>query len=228
MKIICTSLIEGAKNAKGLTVIIDVFRACTTAAYALSNGADKILPVCTVEEVFNIKKNNPDYILMGEVGGKKVEGFDYGNSPSSIKKVNFTGKTIVFRTNAGTRGIVNAVNAEEILVGNFVNMQATINHIKIKDPETVTLVAMGNATDSKRDEDELCAKYIKDSLEERQPDFNEIKDYLRAYEGGLKFFNPSKPHFPEEDFECALDFNKFDFVLKVIKKENCLQIIKHP
>jgi 2-phosphosulfolactate phosphatase len=42
-------LIEGARQAKGLTVIIDVFRAFSTACYVIRNGASQIIPVGDVE-----------------------------------------------------------------------------------------------------------------------------------------------------------------------------------
>ena len=38
-------LIDGAKSARGLTVIIDVFRAFSVEAYLFAQGADKIIPV---------------------------------------------------------------------------------------------------------------------------------------------------------------------------------------
>ncbi len=45
MNIKILQLLEGAQNALGLTVIIDVFRAFTTACYAFDLGASKIIPV---------------------------------------------------------------------------------------------------------------------------------------------------------------------------------------
>ena len=49
MEISIHSLLEGATRATGTVVIIDVFRAFTTAAVALANGASKIVMVGTVE-----------------------------------------------------------------------------------------------------------------------------------------------------------------------------------
>ena len=45
MKIRILQLLEGAKDARGLTVIIDVFRAFSTACYAFDIDAHKIFPV---------------------------------------------------------------------------------------------------------------------------------------------------------------------------------------
>ena len=226
MEVIIENLIEGAKRARGLTVIIDVFRAFTTAPFVMNNGAEKIIPVGKLEKAFELKKKNPHYLLIGERKGIKVKGFDYGNSPFEIKDVDFKGKTVVMTTSGGTQGIVNAENADEIMVGSFVNANATINHIKEMNPEIVTLVAIGSYGTEIRDEDGLCAKYIKESLEGKNPNFNEIKKYLRSYESSQRFFDENKPEFPKEDFDCAMDLDRFDFALNIVKKDDVFEIIK--
>jgi len=129
-------------------------------------------------------------------------------------------------TSSGTQGIVNAGNADEIMVASFVNVKATIDYIKDKNPEIVTLVAIGSFGIEIRDEDGLCAKYIKESLEGKSPDFNKMRRYLRDYESSQKFFDEHKPEFPKEDFDCAMDIDRFDFALKVVKKGNAFEIIK--
>ena len=59
-------LIEGAKQAKGLTVIIDVFRAFSLEAYLLANGAEAVIPIGDVELARKIKEERPEVLLMGE------------------------------------------------------------------------------------------------------------------------------------------------------------------
>ena len=120
MEIRRLSLIEGAEKAEGLAVVIDVFRAFTTAAYVISNGAEKIIPVGTVEEAFDMKRTNHGVVLMGEREGKQVPGFDFGNSPHEVRNIDFTGLTVVQTTSAGTRGLMSAKDAHTILPGSFV------------------------------------------------------------------------------------------------------------
>lgn len=216
MEIRRLSLIPGAKNATGLAVIIDVFRAFTTAAYAFSNGATKILPVGSVEEALELRKLHPDWLLMGEEGGIKVEAFDYGNSPSEIKEVPLVGRTIVQRTSAGTQGIVNAVNASEVLPGSFVIADAIVDYIRARNPETVSLVAMGWGGREKAPEDELFAEYLQIRLNGGEPDFQEMKRKIREHSQGAKFFDPAQPQFFEGDFHAAMDLNRFNFVLRVV------------
>lgn len=217
MKIERTQLIEGAKRARGLTVIIDVFRAFTVACYAKNNGAEHIIPIGKVETAYSFQESNPEYVLIGERQGVQLEGFDYGNSPYDIEKVDFTGKTIVHTTSAGTQGIVGAISADadEIITGSFVNAKAIVRYIQSKNPDHVTLVAMGNNGDSFAQEDYLCAKYIEDLLNGLPVDEEYIRETLRR-EDGSKFFDPKMNHiFPMGDFDLCMAFNQFDFVLKV-------------
>jgi len=214
------SLLEGAKKAVGVAIVIDVFRAFTTAAYVMANGADRIYPVKTVEEAFELKRIHGDWILMGERNGEKVPGFDYGNSPYDVKDIDFTGSTVIQTTSAGTRGLYNAYGADEILPGSFVMADAIVDYIKQINPSIVSLVAMGWNGLKKAPEDELLAEYIEKKLNGVTPDFNEMKAKIRAHPEGAKFFDKTKPHFKEGDFYCAMDLNRFDFCLRLVKEEH--------
>jgi 2-phosphosulfolactate phosphatase len=213
------SLVEGAKQATGLVVVIDVLRAFTTAAYVMANGAERIYPVETVEEAFKLKRSHNDWILMGEREGKQVPGFDYGNSPYDVKDIDFTGKNVIQTTSAGTRGLFNAYQADEILPGSFVMADAIVDYIKQRDPETLSIVAMGWGGMQKSPEDELLGAYIEEKLLGLEPDFNEMKAEIRADPQGAKFFDKNQPLFKEGDFHCAMDINRFDFCLRLVKAD---------
>ena len=117
-------LIEGAKQAKGLTVIIDVFRAFSLECYLYDMDVRQIRPVGTIEEAFSLRQRIQNSILIGERHGIKCDGFDYGNPPSAILKKDIVGKTIIHTTSAGTQGIVNTAYASEIITGSLVNAKA--------------------------------------------------------------------------------------------------------
>ena len=214
------SLVEGARQAWGLTVVIDVFRAFTTDAFVMANGAETIHPVLTVEEAWALRRLHPDWLLMGEREGIKVEGFDYGNSPHEIRDVDFTGRTLIQTTGSGTRGIINAAEADEIILGSFVMAEAIVSHIREANPGVVSLVAMGWNGDYPAIEDELCAEYLKGRLEGSHPDFEEMRKKIRADPQGAKFFDSTKHQYHEGDFYSAMDLDRFDFVLKVEDREN--------
>lgn len=209
-------LIEGAKQADGLAVIIDVFRAFSMECWLYSLGAKEIRPVGSVEETFAWKQKDPDCILVGERHGRRIDGCDLGNSPSSIDPDLIRGKRIIHTTSAGTQGIVNAVHAVEIITGSFVNAKAIADYIRKKSPDKVSLVCMGKEGLAQAEEDELCAVYLKALLiGEEMPDIDNRLKALRTG-GGRHFFDPSlREVFPEKDFWMCIDRDRFDFVLQV-------------
>ena len=220
IKINTYHLIEGAKKATGLTVIIDVFRAFSLECYLYNMGVSLIRPVGTIEEAFAFKKANPNYVLIGERKGRKCEGFDFGNSPSETAKHDLRGKTVIHTTSAGTQGIINAKEADEIITGSLVNAKAVARYIMENQPKEVSLVCMGNGGIAPATEDELCAEYIRSILEGAElPDMDERVKRLR-YEGGAHFFDrQNQDVFPEPDFWMCIEYNKFNFVLRVEKDE---------
>ena len=220
-------LLEGAKNATGLTVIIDVFRAFSTACYAFSNGVERIYPVSEVEKALKMKEKDPSLILIGEMNEQKPEGFDYGNSPTHILNADFSGRTMVHRTSSGTQGIVFAANAGEIITGSFVNASAIVNYIRSTNPASVSLVCMGYACEYPTDEDTFCAEFIKNELEGKKSDFQAMKQQIRKGTGARFFLPESQGWAPFTDFDLCMDINRFNFILKAVKEGDriCLQKI---
>src|ERR1043165_663330 len=102
MQIEVLDFIAGARKAQGVAVVIDVFRAFSVACYAYARGAKRVIPVAGLEAALSLKREHPEYLTIGERGGKKVEGFDFGNSPTEISAVDVRGRTIVHTTSAGT------------------------------------------------------------------------------------------------------------------------------
>lgn len=213
MNIEILHLLDGARQSTGLTVIIDVFRAFSTACYVFARGASRIIPVGDLALAYSLKEKNPEFLLVGERQGQKPAGFDYGNSPTEIEAVDFTNRTVIQTTSAGTQGIANAHKADEIITGSFVNAVAIVSYIRSKDPRQVSLVCMGQEAGEPSDEDTLCAHFIKDSLAGKQTDFEVIRSHLRGYHSAAKFFDPGKPWAPERDFDLCLDLGRFYFVL---------------
>jgi 2-phosphosulfolactate phosphatase len=217
MNIEILHLVEGAKEARGLTVVIDVFRAFSLACYLADQGAGKIIPVEDIETAYRLKADHPDYLLAGERQNKKPPGFDFGNSPFQIKNFDFNGKTVIHTTSAGTKGIVNAGFSDEIITGSFVNAGAVINYIKKSKPEQVSLVCMGYSASHPIEEDTYCARYIRNTLENRNSDFKRMVEIIRMTSGKRFFIDDMQEHCPSQDFDLCLDLNRFDFILKAEK-----------
>lgn len=224
-KIQILHLLEGARKAEGLTVIIDVFRAFSVECYLYSLGADMVRPVGTIEEARALRGKISGSILVGERQGIRCEGFDYGNSPSALREEKVRGRVAIHTTSAGTQGIVNALGASEILTGSLVNARSIARYILSRNPEKVSLVAMGLSARQPAAEDELCAEYIRALLlndaeptaEQVLPGFETRRQDLRNQDG-KRFFNPEQQEdFPEKDYWMSIDYDRFPFVLRVGK-----------
>lgn len=204
--------IEGARQATNLTIVIDIMRAATTEAYAFGQGAKYIIPVATKEEAFVLKKENPEYLLMGEIGGYKIEGFDFDNSPFEIAKIDLTGKTLVHRTSSGTQGVVAATSAKEIIFGSFVTCSTIVKYIRAGNHKNISIVAIDS-------EDDIFANFLEDSLTGKQLNREEVNQNLYIHPGTQWFLDTQKPEFPSEDIDYALDFDKFNFIC-LVKRNN--------
>lgn len=205
---------EGARDAQGLVVVIDVFRAFTTECYAIASGAVRVIPVGKLDLAYKLKSDNPNFILMGEQSGEIPAGFDYGNSPYYISQVDMSGKTIIHISSAGTKGMMNATNATEIITGSFVNAAAIAKYIAKKNPQIVSFVCTGTDNVTIRDEDALCAEYIQNLIEGKSNNFDEIMKHITS--GGYidRFLDPNIAKYPVEDIDCCFALDKFDFVIK--------------
>jgi 2-phosphosulfolactate phosphatase len=217
MDITVKEFIKGAQEAEGVTVIIDVFRAFSTACYAWDSGINRLIDVSAPEEAFALRdKLKAGVIIAGEQDEKKPEGFDYGNSPTEMMTGSVAGKTMIHCTTAGTRGILNASGATEILGAGLVNAAAVASYISALRPEKVTLVAMGYRAVETAEEDLLCARYIKDLLEGRETDISAEIEALRTGSGS-RFFIPANLEFsPPTDFFLCTHLNRFNFVLRAV------------
>lgn len=227
MEIKVLEFVEGASEAKGVAVIIDVFRAFSVECYAFDSGAARIIATSTPEEAFELKKKYSNSVLVGERNERMIAGFDYGNSPTEIIKANLYGKTVIHTTTAGTQGLLNAKKADLVLAAGFVNAGAVAEYIKLINPEYVTLVAMGYRATTSAAEDLLCADLIKANLEKR-PGFDDSKISDLKSSSGKRFFDPLNLEFsPPTDFFLCTMVDRFNFVLKgTVRTDGNVDIMK--
>ena len=222
MEIRIDSLYRGAQEARGTVVIIDVFRAFTTAAVAFSKGAEKIVLVAEVEEALKLREQGVGEICIGEVNGIRPDGFDLGNSPYEMLDADVTGKTLIQSTRAGTVGMSAAVNASQIYAGSFAIADATVRAILRDEPELVTVVAMGWEARVHADEDEQCALYMRNLLQGRKPDADAVRALVLAGEEAQKYGDPAQAQYHPEDRDMALDIDSVDFAIRVEREDGLL------
>jgi 2-phosphosulfolactate phosphatase len=215
MQVAVSDFVAGARDARGLVVIIDVFRAFSVAAYAFSRGAVASIPVADIDAARRLKAADPNRILLGERFAKPLPGFDCGNSPTELERIDVVGRTLVHTTHSGTQGLANAINADEVVTGALVNCAAIVRYIKARNPRQVTLVRMGQEASSRCDEDDLCAELLAARLRGEQPDVSNVRARLRNATSAQKFFDPACDWAPERDFELCTLVDRFDFVLRL-------------
>ena len=222
MHIRLESLLEGARRSRGTTVVIDVFRAFTTAAVALSRGARRIVLTAEPEEAIALRAQGVGELCMGEVDGRRPPGFDFGNSPWELSTAQVAGKTLIQSTRAGTVGVCAVPAGAPIYAAALVTAHATAREVLADGPDEVTLVAMGLRGETRTDEDELCAIYLRNLLRGRSPDPLSVATLIRQSEEALKYGDPAQPHFHAGDLEWAVAIDCFDFAVAVTREDGLL------
>jgi 2-phosphosulfolactate phosphatase len=230
MQVEVVDFVAGARAARGIAVIIDVFRAFSLAAHAFGRGAASVIPIGSVEHARELKRAHPDWLLIGERHARPLPGFDCGNSPTQLEQFDLHGRTLIHTTHAGTQGLVNAEHADEVLTGALVNAGAIVRYVLSRNPEQVTLVRMGHEAMERCDEDDACAAILAARLAGQMVDERSLIADLRHASSARKFFDPACDWAPAGDFDRCTALDKFDFVLRLSSDLNppCLTRIDIP
>jgi 2-phosphosulfolactate phosphatase len=145
--------------AGSVVVVIDVLRATTTICQALASGATEVVPFLEIDETLAAaeKYGRANVVLGGERKGKRIEGFDLGNSPREYTRERVGGKRVLITTTNGTRALAHARLAKRVLVGAFVNLSAVAE--SVKDEPRIDVLCAG--TDGEETgEDILAATFL--------------------------------------------------------------------
>jgi 2-phosphosulfolactate phosphatase len=207
--------VAGAREARGIAVVIDVFRAFSVAAHAFDRGAARVLPVAEIESALELGRRFPGALLAGERHARRLPGFDAGNSPTEIRALDLQGRMLIHTTHAGTQGLVHASGADEVLTGAFVNISAVCDYLRRRAPGRVSLVRMGHEARERCAEDDLYAECLRLMLLGQHAPLGEVRDRLRGSPAAQKFFDPACDWAPLEDFGYCTDVDRFDFVLRL-------------
>lgn len=210
--------LRNCAEAEGVVVVIDVLRAFTTAAVAFERGAKEIVLVATVDEAIEIRHHHPDILLLGEVEGRPIPGFDLPNSPSTLAGMDLRGKRLVQRTTAGTQGAVLAARASPLLVAGLSVAAATAAYLQILNPHRVSFVATGVRPGGGGEEDSVCAEYIASLIRGCPLAKSEVCQRVRGSGAAKKFIMSEGGDFPAADVESALRIDRSNFVMQVERR----------
>lgn len=230
MDVALAMCLTGAAQARGTAVVIDVFRASTTACCLLAQGVTAIYPADSPEEALAWRQADPSLLLVGERNYRRPEGFDHGNSPSEILALHLAGRRAVLATTAGSRGLLAAAGrAEDVVMAGFVNAGAVIRYLCHHTPQWVSLLAMGTQGLERTPEDDLCALYLKNALEDYPNAFPALDRHLRTVASAQKFYDPEAEYAPEADLDLCLSLDRFDFVPRLERaQDGRWRLVRHP
>ena len=147
-------------------IIIDVLRCTSSMINALTNGAERIIPIRTLREAYDLKSKYPGYLLAGERGGRKPKGFDFGNSPLEFTRDKVQDKTLIFTTTSGTAALSRRINAERTLIASFLNVSSVASEalrIALKEKRGISIIPSGRKGKFSL-EDFLCGGAIAERL----------------------------------------------------------------
>ncbi len=121
-------------------VVVDILRATSCMTTAFAHGIASITPFAKMEDCLAMKAKG--YFTAGERDGKKVDGFDFGNSPFEYMDEKLKGQKIAFTTTNGTQAIAKSAGAREIIIGSFLNLSAIVNYLS-QTPNNILVVCAG-------------------------------------------------------------------------------------
>lgn len=121
-------------------VVVDILRATSCMTTAFAHEIHSITPFAKLPECLALKANG--YLTAGERDGKKVDGFDLGNSPFEYMDPILKGKKIAFTTTNGTQAIAKSIGAKTIVIGSFLNLAAVVKYLRGVDTH-VLIVCSG-------------------------------------------------------------------------------------
>jgi 2-phosphosulfolactate phosphatase len=217
-RIVHATGVEGARQARGTTVVIDVLRAFTVSAYALHGGARECRLVKTVAEARALAASTPRSVICAEEEGLPVEGIPISNSPTKIRELDLNGRVLIQRSSAGTQAAA-AVSSDDIFAASLVVARATAQACLLRNPQTLTLVASAD-----HPEDHACAAYIEAIIRGQTPNLERLLRPLRETDRYRKVAAGQWPGFPPSDLELSLQADVFDFAMPVTRQEGYLSL----
>ncbi len=159
--------------AGSAVVVIDLLRATTTICQALASGAREVVPFREIDETLSAaaKIGRDQVVLGGERGGKRIEGFDLGNSPSEYTSERIKGRPVFITTTNGTQALHHARLARRVFIGAILNLSAVI--ASIKDEPRIDILCAGTGGQETH-EDILAAGAIVHQLS-KLPNVNDFQ-----------------------------------------------------
>ncbi|KAM3101744.1 2-phosphosulfolactate phosphatase family protein [Phormidesmis sp. 146-12] len=153
------------QNGADCAIAIDVLRATSTIATALSVGAEAVQVFSDMDKLMYESDAWPSEkrLRAGERGGSRVTGCEMGNSPLDCTPELMHDRRLFISTTNGTRALQKIQGSTTVLAAALINRQAVVDHLLKHQPETVWIVGAG-WEGSFALEDTVCAGAIAHSV----------------------------------------------------------------
>ncbi|WP_256984049.1 2-phosphosulfolactate phosphatase [Streptomyces sp. XY006] len=204
-----------------VAVVIDVMRAFTVAAWAFARGAERIVLASTVDEALALKESRPGWLALKD--GPPAAGFDAVNSPGRLRSRDFTGRTLVQKTTAGTVGALAVADAPLVLCASFVVAGPTARFLRAHGPGPVTFVVTGE--DGRAEEDLACAEYISHRMSGTDVTPAPYLHRARTSRAAAELTNGTREGTHPDDVALCLELDRFPFAMR-IRHEKSLTVLR--
>jgi len=214
-------------DSTGAVVAVDVLRAFTTSAYAFAAGARHIFLCADVDEALAFKAANPRVLAMGEDHGRRIDGFEFSNSPVEVSRADLDGATLVQRTSAGTRGVVAARSAARLWCAGLVNASATAAAVRSADLGAPTYVITGDFPDRPElsgHDDRLTAQLIERARIDAPLEADVTAKMVAASDEAARTLALGGDHVDPEDILYATRVDLFDFAMEAVRTADGLRL----
>jgi len=223
-EVVRRSLLTGIDTLSGAVIVIDTFRAFSTAAYLYDRGVSRIVLTETLNEARKHSALIPGSILCGEDGGRRPFDFALGNSPTEVATfANLEGRVVIMRTSSGTRAVVGALRsgAGPVYAASLVIAGATASALR-NEPK-ITIVASGLGGTAIADEDEETAGLIADRIAGHPDDPGMIKR-IRSGQGARRL--RSTLWIDPRDLDRCLATDRFGFALRASAENGVAELYR--
>lgn len=197
-----------------IVVIIDVFRAFTTACHVLSQHPREYIYAKQSQVLSNLFTPKIECILIGKNEIGAAINYDIPNSPTHVDSLALKDKTILHRSEAGAAGVLDTHNNDIVFAAALVNAKATVKAIQSLPYNSIRIVPMGHEAQTPSLEDDICAEYINALIHDRKYDIHtKIPEIING--PGQYFVQADQWQYPLSDLRRCLTVDRFDFAIQV-------------
>lgn len=196
-------------------VVVDVLRAFTFEPWLFARDVGRILATESAETAVRLRDEHfPTALLAGEHGGRRLPGFDLGNSPTEVAAhPELAGLTVLHRTSAGTQGLARTIGSGTVFAAAFVTAGATASALRELQPARVTFVITGASLGRNGDEDLAAAELIAARFRGEDPPHGPFLTRVPASDAGLLFAHDGPDWATPADLARCCEIDRFDRAL---------------